>query len=333
MKQKLIGWCQVAPIITLLFLSPVIAEVLFGSTYLTIISSLIIEIPFYGGAALLTRYLARHQHRGWVSILLLGVAFAIFVEFIVVQTSISPFIGSGSYNIYGRVLGVNWVYFLWAMGYESVWGVVLPIYLTELIFPSRREDLWFGKRGLSIIAIIFILGSVLSWYVWTQTVVPSTIGSVYQPPLVLIIFALAAIAVLVISALGPRPALRPAQGTTRVPPQPWLAGLLVFVLSLLWFGLVAFAYDVIPKIPATVPIILGLILAGTVLFLIKTLSMCTNWRDAHRFAIIFGGLAASMLAGFWASGIVLAIDFVGKIVFNVIAVILLILLAWKHFRR
>ena len=78
---------------------------------------------------------------------------------------------------------------------------------------------------------------------------PSTIGSVYQPPLVLIIFASAAIAVLVISALGPRPALRPAQGTTRVPPQPWLAGLLVFVLSLLWFGLVAFAYDVNPKDP------------------------------------------------------------------------------------
>jgi hypothetical protein len=333
MKHKLLGWRQVAPIITLLILSPVIAEVLFGSTYLTIISSLIIEIPFYGGAALLIRYLARHQHRGWVSILLLGVAFAIFVEFIVVQTSISPFIGSGSYNIYGRVLGVNWVYFLWAIGYESVWGVVLPIYLTELIFPSRREDPWFGKRGLSIIAIIFILGSVLSWYVWTEIVAPPTIGSVYQPPLVLMIFALAMIAVFAIAALGPRPALHPAQRTIRMALQPWLSGLLVFVLSLLWFGLVAFAYNVIPTIPAVVPIALGLILAGTVLFFIKTLSMSINGRDAYRFAIIFGGLAASMLAGFWASGIVLAIDFAGKIVFNAIAGVLLILLAWKRFRR
>jgi hypothetical protein len=326
---------QVAPTLTLLVLSPVIVELLFGSTHLTIISALIPEIGFYGGAALIIRYLVRRQHRGWVSILLLGMAFAIFEEFLIVQTSVSPalFVGSTFPYIYGRLFGVNWVYLLWAVGYESVWGIVLPIYLTELIFPNRRNDPWLGKRGLSTIVAVFVLASAISWYIWTQVVAPAAIGSIYSPPLYLIIFASAMIVVLGISALGPRPTLHPAQRTARMAPQPWLVGSLILVVSLIWFVLVAFAFDTIPAIPAPISIIVGLIVAGTVLFLIKSLSASINWRDTHQLAIIIGGLETSMLAGFWASGIVLAIDFIGKIIFNSIAVILLFYLASRLHNR
>jgi hypothetical protein len=316
-------------------LSPVIVELLFGSTYLTIIAALIPEIGFYGGAALIIRYLVRRQHRGWMSIFLLGIAFAIFEEFLVVQTSVSPalFVGLSSPDIYGRMFGVNWVYLLWAVGYESVWGIVLPIYLTELIFPNRRKDPWLDKRGLSAIAAVFILASIISWYIWTQVVAPAAIGSVYSPPLSLIVLASAVIAALVIAALGPRSAMRTAQRSARKAPRPWLLGSTVFVVSLLWFVLVAFAFDTIPAIAAPIPIIAGLVLACTVLFSTKRLTASINWGDTHRLAIIVGGLAASMLAGFWASGIVLAIDFIGKIVFNVIAAILLLYLALELRKR
>jgi hypothetical protein len=99
--------------------------------------------------------------------------------------------------------------------------------------------------------------------------------------------------------------------------------LLVFVPSLLWFVLVAFAFSEFPTVPATVPIVAGLVLATGALFLVKALSASTGWQDIHRLAVILGGLAASMLAGFWASGIVLPIDFIGKMIFDAIAVILL----------
>jgi hypothetical protein len=95
------------------------------------------------------------------------------------------------------------------------------------------------------------------------------------------------------------------------------------VVSLLWFVLVAFAFDTIPEVPPIIAILAGLTLACAVLLVIKAWTMSINWRDVHILAIIFGGLVASMLAGFWASGIVLEIDFIGKAVFNVIAVILL----------
>ena len=306
-------------------------ELLFGSTYLTIISALIPEIGFYGGAALIIRYVVRRQRRGWVSILLLGMAFAVFEEFLVVQTSVSPvlFVGLGPPGIYGHVLGVNRVYLLWAVGYESVWSIVLPIYLTELIFPERREGPWLGRRGLSIAVTVFMLASLLSWYIYTQVVAPLAIGSIYSPPVSLIVLALAMIAVLGIAALGPRTARHPVQRRARVAPRPWLAGSLVFALSLLWFVLVAFAFSEFPRVPAAVPIVAGLVLAAVALLLVRALSESTGWQDIHRLAVIFGGLAASMLAGFLASGIVLPIDLVGKTIFDAVAVIMLVYLARK----
>jgi len=88
-KTDSLSFQKVAPALTLLILSAVIVEILFGTIYLIIITALIPEIGFYGGAALLIRYAVRRLHRGWFSILLLGLAFAVFEEFLIVQTSIS----------------------------------------------------------------------------------------------------------------------------------------------------------------------------------------------------------------------------------------------------
>jgi hypothetical protein len=324
---------KIAPVLTLAVLSAVIVELLFGSTHLTIISSLLPEIGFYGGAALIIRYVVRRQHHGWISILLLGLAFAVFEEFLIVQTSASPFLFAGlkDSQIYGRFLGVNWIYFLWAIGYESVWGIVLPIYLTEIIFPEQREDKWLGRIGLFTVATVFILASMISWYVWTQIVVPPAIGFTYAPPLSLIVLSLVIIGGLVTAAtLVPPPTL---QRTNRVAPRLWLVGVLAFTFSLSWFGLLAFAFDLIPTAPPVISLLVGLILGGGVLFLIRRLSSSTGWNHNHRLALIIGGIVASMLAGFWASGIVLEIDFIGKIVFNVVAVVLLAQLAKKLLNR
>ncbi|MEJ2559757.1 MAG: hypothetical protein P8186_26775, partial [Anaerolineae bacterium] len=79
----------VAPIATLLVLSPVIIEVLFGATRIRLLFLLIPQICIYGGAALIIRTLGRRR-RGWGAILLLGVAFAIVEECVILQTSVSP---------------------------------------------------------------------------------------------------------------------------------------------------------------------------------------------------------------------------------------------------
>jgi len=116
-------------------------------------------------------------------------------------------------------------------------------------------------------------------------------------------------------------------------PWPWLVGIIAFVLGLPWFALIVLQYGLAPSLPVVIPVALGLAWAAGAFFLVRYWSTSQHWGDAHRVALIFGALMASMLSGFVISGIVLPIDFIGKAVLNVIAVLGLFYLAWKVRRR
>jgi uncharacterized membrane protein YcfT len=68
-------------------------------------------------------------------------------------------------------------------------------------------------------------------------------------------------------------------------------------------------------------------------FLVRYWSASPAWQDTHRLALIFGALLANMLAGFWVSGVALPADLIGKLVLNVIAVLLLAYLGRKLRQR
>ena len=105
-----------------------------------------------------------------------------------------------------------------ALVYEAVFVVFLPVHLVELIFPSRREDLWVSRAGLVVVRLLFLLGGFLAWYSWTRIARPNVFHvPVYTPPLGTIVIATATICGLFFMALGPprnalslkRRALRP----------------------------------------------------------------------------------------------------------------------------
>jgi len=326
------AWRRSAPVVALLLLSPVIGEVLFGATRITTIFVLAPQIGTWGCAALIIRDVVRRRRRGWTAIVLLGIALAVGEECLIQQTSLAPLVGADPNHPYGRALGVNWVYFLWALGYESIWVVVLPIQLTELIFPARRDEPWLGTRGVVISAIVFVFASLVAWYSWTQVFVPHYFPELaYQVPLPSVIIALAAIVALAAAALGPQWSSRPEHATTRPAPRPWLVGLVAFVLGLPWFALVFLAYGAAPTLPPVIPLVAGLALAGVAFSLIAHGSRLPAWQDSSRLALVFGGIFASMLAGFLVLklGGALPIDVIGKLVLNVIAVLLLIRLAGR----
>ena len=82
----------------------------------------------------------------------------------------------------------------------------------------------------------------------------------------------------------------------------------------------------VPGPPAAVSLALGLAWAFGSFVRFQSWSACAGWNDACRLAAVSGAIAASMLAGFpimIASGAP-RIDLVGKFVFNIIAVCLLI---------
>ena len=63
-----------------MFVAPLVAEFLLGNLPVKLLPALIVLAPMYGGGALLIREAVRRTGRGWPSILLLGMAYAIFEE-------------------------------------------------------------------------------------------------------------------------------------------------------------------------------------------------------------------------------------------------------------
>jgi hypothetical protein len=266
-----------------------------------------------------------------MSVLLLGLALAVAEECVIQQTSLAPLVGARPDHIYGRAIGVNWVYFLWALVYESVWVVVIPIELAELIFADRRDQPWLGRRGVIVSSLVFVLASFVAWYSWTQQFVPRFFPeSAYQPPLVALVIAIGVMVGLVAAALTlPGRASSLAEDVFRPEaPEPWQAGLAAFMLALPWFGLIFLAYGAAPSTPPVIPILTSFGWACGALWLFRRWSRL-GWTDGCRLASILGALGASMLAGYlvlWTSAAP-AIDFLGKVVFNGVALGLLIRLA------
>lgn len=318
-----------APAFTLLLLAPIIAEVLLGATRLSVIFVLIPEIMVWGGGALIIREAVRRWHAGWPSMILLGLALAIAEECIIQQTSLAPLVGAP--HVYGRFLGVNWVYLLALLVYECVWVVLIPVELTELLFPAWQRQPWVRKRGLVVLGIIFLVGSYIAWYAWTQNARPNVFHvPIYNPPLLDILIALGIIVLLVTTAFCVR-ALHLANPTMAwAAPRPWLAGSSAFVLALPCFLLTGISYGAAPHLPFWIPMAGGIAWAILSLMLLRRWASSSSWSVMHRFALVFGALLGSMASGYaiFASGALL-IDWIGKIVLNIVAIALMIALAGK----
>src|SRR5687768_6941342 len=173
-----------APALLLMILAPVMAEVLPGATRLSALFVLPIQICVWGGGALLIRYAVKKWRLGWRNMLLLALVLSIAEECLIQQTSLAPMVLYIKGEVYARAFGVNYVYFLWALAYETVFVVFLPVVLLELIFPQRRDEVWLSRAGLAIVMTFFVLGCTLAWYSWTQHARPNVFSvPVYNPPL------------------------------------------------------------------------------------------------------------------------------------------------------
>ena len=165
--------------------------------------------------------------------LLLGLALAVAEEWVIQQTSIAPFVAG---HAYGRVWGVNWVYLVWALGYESVWVVLVPVQLTELLFPSRRDEILLSTRGFVVACFSFILGARIAWYGWTQRARVKVFHMPpYHPPPLYLLTGAGVILLLTLGAWTlPSRGPRGDHSTPHSAPSPWLVGLILCALGTPW---------------------------------------------------------------------------------------------------
>jgi hypothetical protein len=230
-------------------------------------------------------------------------------------------------HAYGRAAGVNWVYFLWALGFESVWVVLIPVQLAELLFPAQREQLWLRRRGFIVVSSAFALGACIAWYGWTQRARVKIFHMMpYSPPRFYILIGVGAIVLLVLGAHSlPSGLPRRSRGNSHAAPSPWVVGLILGAMGFVWaiFFLLGWGTGSLPKVPVGVALAGGLGWAILAFCLVWRWISSFDWGDTHRLALVLGGVTAWMLGGFVVFKVAgaLRIDWIGKGVLNAAAAI------------
>lgn len=319
------------PIWTLLLLAPFIGEVLSGSTRTSILFVFIPEVMVWGIGALYCRELTRRWRAGSVSLLFLGMALSVAEEFLIQQTSLAPLPFPGAHWDYGRIWGINLVYLLFMLGYESVWIVLVPVQVTELLFPRKASEPWLRPRGTIAACIFFLLGCRVAWYGWTQKARPRMGAAAYHPPLSLLALGVVAILALIAAAYLTRNVWKPAAQDHRHPAPLWLVGLAAFLMGSAWFNVIGQIFIPKPVQPFCIVIAAGCTWAALAFVLFVWWSSRATWTRAHGFASAFGATLACMATPYLTIASWPKVDVIGKIIFDVLALVGFYALARKVF--
>ena len=160
------------PIVLLLLLTPGIPEYLSTSSPLSSIIlnpvffpiQLALNLGLYGPGVLLIREAVLRWKKGWATTILLGAAYAIFEEGFALRTMFTSSTGQpvGDLAVYGRWMGVNWVWSAGLLIVHIVFSISLPIMLFGLTFPDfKSKSLVSSRQSGALVVILFVDGLIL----------------------------------------------------------------------------------------------------------------------------------------------------------------------------
>jgi hypothetical protein len=318
------------PALTLMLLAPLIAEVLPGATRIQALFVFPFEVGVWGGGAVLIRETVRRLRLGWFNLLLLAAALSLAEEFLIQQTSFAPLVIKLKGVEYARALGVNYVYLLWALPYESLFVVFIPIGLAELIFQRRRGEGWLNATGAKAVCLYFLPASFLAWFTWTHIARTQVFHlDPYTPPLGQIVLAAATIVALIALAAGParnwlaRPA-RPLR-----PPHPAVLFILSGLAATVIYATLLLAFGILPDFPPLAAAAIELALIVAIIVLAPSWNAHPNCGIWHDVGILYGATIANMAVTFVGYMYESPLNFYGKVILDVIAVVLLLWLAMR----
>ncbi len=168
--SRLLNYLKAHPILFLILLTPGIPEYLSGSSSLSMLAInpvlfflfLGANIGLYGSGVILIREAMIRWRKGWASVFLLGVAYGIVEEGLALRTLFNPAAPQvGVLGVYGRWLGVNWVWTVGLLIFHSVYSIGLPIFLFGLVFPSLKGKSLVSRKGIRASVIALIIDSIL----------------------------------------------------------------------------------------------------------------------------------------------------------------------------
>jgi hypothetical protein len=276
---------RVPPALFLFFLSPVIGELLSGSAppseFFTVFGFTIICL-LYGGGALISRELKHRWRKGVGSLILLGAAYGVIEEGLMVASFQNPHHQDlGVLGDFGRYFGVNWVWAVDLTIYHAIVSITVPVLLVELIYPSRKEDPWLRGRWRKIVPALFMGDVIVGFFIFREF-------NNFTPPIVMYIFFIA-VAVTLIALAYKFPEDWARRGNKKLR-QPRYYFFITFIGSII-LGLL---FGVLPEKLGFIgaPIIIALLGPIFLLLLLNHL-VSFNWNEASRLhfhRLIFGSL-------------------------------------------
>jgi hypothetical protein len=270
-------------------LSPIVGEMISGSTppLLFVQPFALVFLPaMYGAWALLTHEIIARRRLSWGSALLLGAAFGVFQEALVVQTwfnYISPQSPSHVGGTYGLVAGTSLNWALNLTIYHSIVSITVPLLLIAVIFPRRAPLPWLGPKRIALVTLWMLLlcGALAINAAFNQFVKDGYTG----PPLISYLLAAALMLLLILLGVFARfPAPRP--NLAKRAPRLWTVRLICCGYMILFF---AFSV-VLPAtgIPAVVTMALTLLLFASALWRVRSWSARAGWNERHLLSVAIG---------------------------------------------
>lgn len=154
------------PALGLFLLAPLVAEFLLGDIPISMPETLLVLAPMYGGGALLIRETVRRTGRGWVSILVLALAYGILEESFLTESLFNPnYLGLNLRLLepgYVPSLGIGLWWTALVLTMHTVWSISVSIALAEALVPRRETEPWLGSFGLAIAAFAFLIAAVFA---------------------------------------------------------------------------------------------------------------------------------------------------------------------------
>ena len=277
---------------TLVLLAPLCAEAAFSGISMPLIwLAFPLLVPMYGAGILLLRELARRTGAGWPGLLVLGLAFELAEDGLGLQALTSTHMYSAA--AWGpRVLGLNTTYWESQIGYHLAFTVLIPIALTELLFPRHADRPYLRGGGLAGTVVAFVAGVGL-----LRMFIAGVEDPGYQVPWPGLLGLLAGIAVLVVLALLVLPRLRvPRPAPVARLPRPAALAVLAAVASFAFLAL-TFPLGHMVSHPAVghgawvlIPMAAALVLAVAAGWLVARWSATEGFTDHHTVWLIGGAL-------------------------------------------
>jgi hypothetical protein len=303
---------RIAPAIGLFLLSPLVAEFLLGNIAIDALFALLVLAPLYGGGTVLIREVTRRSGRGWPTMIVLGMAYAVCEEALATQSLFNPnYAGADLLRItFVPALGIGIWWTVYVMTLHTVWSTNVPIAIVESFVPERSTKPWLGNIGLGIAAVLFVLGAIFTFVsTYTQT------G--FLAPLPQLIGALVAIVVLIALAFALPTAPQPRLASPA--PSPWLVGAVSFVLTSIFVQRLG-------ALDGWVVVAIYLLLDVVAIVLILRWSRQVGWGQQHILALAGGALLTYAWHAFPQqpiAGSTGQIDLIGNAIFALGAIALL----------